>query len=84
MDNILNITNGDCAVDVMKEAGIPGSYLPWRDVLHDGPVPEKLSFEELLVIREKFIVGRNWGTADNIRDCFLETLNALKRVDQYD
>jgi hypothetical protein len=30
---VLNITNGDCAVEIMKKAGIAGDYLPWRDVL---------------------------------------------------
>jgi len=47
MRNILNITNGDCAVEIMKKADIPGTFLPWQDVLHDGPVPERLSLEEL-------------------------------------
>lgn len=37
MRNILNITNGDCAVEIMKKADISGVFLPWRDVLHDGP-----------------------------------------------
>ena len=53
MRNILNITNGDCAVEIMKKAEIPGVYLPWQDVLHDGPVPEGLSLKELSKIRAK-------------------------------
>lgn len=28
--SILNITNGDSTVDLLREAGIPGEYLPWR------------------------------------------------------
>ncbi len=43
MESILNITNGDSAVELMRKAGISGEYLPWRDVLHDGPVPAGLS-----------------------------------------
>jgi len=38
---ILNITNGDSATTLMQRAGVPGDYLPWRDVLYDGPVPER-------------------------------------------
>ncbi|MFT5729985.1 MAG: hypothetical protein ACI8PB_004159 [Desulforhopalus sp.] len=58
----LNITNGDCAVAIMKKAGIPGDFLPWQDVLHDGPVPECSSLKELSEIRSKFIAERGWGT----------------------
>lgn len=47
MESILNITNGDCAVSIMQQANIAGDFLPWRDVLHDGPVPENLSLAEL-------------------------------------
>ncbi|WP_154223265.1 DUF1835 domain-containing protein [Marinicella rhabdoformis] len=34
----LNITNGDCAVDALSQAGVIGDILPWRDVLHIGPL----------------------------------------------
>jgi len=53
MDTILNITNGDCTVKLMAAAGIPGVILPWRDVLHDGPVPAGLSLEQLSAVRAK-------------------------------
>lgn len=36
---MLNITNGDSAVEIMKAAKSEGVFLPWQDVLHDGPVP---------------------------------------------
>ena len=67
MTNILNITNGDSAVHIMQEAGVPGIFLPWRDVLHDGPVPEDLTLDKLSRIRAKFIIGRGWGKPEN--DC---------------
>jgi len=47
MSNILNITNGDCAVEIMKKEDITGVFLIWRDVLHEEPVPDDLSLEEL-------------------------------------
>ncbi len=47
METILNITNDDSAVMDMQQAGVPGDFLPWRDVLHDGPVPATLSLEQL-------------------------------------
>jgi len=37
----LIITNGDSTVELMRAAGFSEDILPWRDVLHDGPVPNQ-------------------------------------------
>jgi hypothetical protein len=84
MKNILNITNGDSAVDIMQKAGIAGVFLPWRDVLHDGPVPDGLSLEELSEVRTQFIVDCAWGTFDNISASFIERDDTLKSFASYD
>ncbi len=84
MGNILNITNGDCAVEVMKKAGIPGVFLPWRDVLHDGPVPQGLSLEELSQVRAKFIISRGWGTPEEIEKSFIERDEILKSFEEFE
>ena len=34
----LIITNGDSAADLLAAAGQGGTILPWRDVLHEGPI----------------------------------------------
>ena len=36
---MLHVTNGDCTVEIMRRAHIVGDIIPWRDVLHEGPVP---------------------------------------------
>jgi len=84
MSNILNITNGDCAVEIMNKAGIPGEFLPWRDVLHEGPVPEKLSLEELSKVRAKFIADQGWGDAEEIHQSFKERDNTLVSYKDYE
>jgi hypothetical protein len=58
---LLHITNGDCAVAVLSQA-VPGSFLPWRDVLHEGPVRAGLSLEELSKERAGFIESAGWGS----------------------
>jgi hypothetical protein len=83
MRNILNITNGDSAVEIMKKAGIPGSYLPWQDVLHDGPVPAGLSLEELSKVRAKFIISQGWGMPENVERDFVERDNTLRSFEEY-
>lgn len=84
METILNITNGDSAVELMHAANLPGDYLPWRDVLHEGPVPENKSLEELSKIRTSYIVGRGWGTADAISESFITRDRQLKNCHHYD
>ncbi|WP_019616949.1 hypothetical protein [Psychromonas ossibalaenae] len=84
MTNILNITNGDCAVEIMKKADIPGIFLPWRDVLHDGPVPEHLSLQELSTVRAQFIIDRGWGAPDEIIESFIQRDNELNACRKYE
>jgi len=83
VSHILNITNGDCAVEIMKKADVPGGFLPWRDVLHEGPVPSDLSLEELSNVRAKYISDKRWGEPDKIQQLFLERDNLLKSYKNY-
>ncbi len=57
MNKILHITNGDCAVEAIRKAGIKGEVLPWRDLLHEGPVPSGKSLRQMSQIRARFIMG---------------------------
>jgi len=84
MSNILNITNGDCAVEIMKKANIPGVFLPWRDVLHEGPVPDGLSLEELSKVRAQFIVERSWGSTEEVTKSFVQRDDELKSFKKYE
>lgn len=51
----------------MQQAGIAGEFLPWRDVLHEGPVPETPSLEALSKIRAGFIAEKGWGATDGVK-----------------
>jgi hypothetical protein len=53
----LQITNGDIAADLLGQAGVPGERIPWRDLLHEGPVPHGLSLDELSRLRARFLAG---------------------------
>ncbi|MBA2483483.1 MAG: hypothetical protein H0V39_03495, partial [Nitrosomonas sp.] len=83
MKNILNITNGDSTVGVMEKANIPGDFLPWRDVLYEGPVPDDLLLENLSKIRANFIINRNWGKPETVKQSFIERDNTFKSFDKY-
>jgi len=83
-NRILNITNGDSAVHVMQAGNIEGDFLPWRDVLHDGPVPAGLSLNALSEVRAKFIVSRGWGSLENIAEDFKTRDRTLRAFRDYD
>jgi hypothetical protein len=84
VSSILNITNGDSAVAIMREAGLGGDFLPWRDVLHVGPVPAGLSLEELSRLRAEFLSTKGWGEFEAIQRDFMQRDEMLKRFHEYD
>ena len=63
---ILIITNGDSAVEAIKNSGIEANILPWRDVLHDGPVPSGLNLQKMAAVRARFIAECGWGKYNQI------------------
>jgi len=75
---MLHVTNGDSAADLLERAGIPGRVLPWRDVLHEGPVPAGLSQTELSDVRARFIAERGWAGGDDVRQAFAARDAALE------
>jgi hypothetical protein len=67
---MLHVTNGDAAVDPIRAAGVEGGVLPWRDVLHEGPVPGGLPLPRLSEVRADYIASLGWGPADEVRRQF--------------
>ena len=53
----LHVTNGDSTVPELRATGLAGRILPWRDVLHEGPVPA-LPDDELRRLRAAFLHER--------------------------
>lgn len=62
---------------MIRAAGVPGEVLPWRDVLHEGPVPANLPLAELGEVRARFIAGMGWGSEGEVRRGFAERDAAL-------
>ena len=67
---VLHIVNGDCAIEALKDSGIEGDFLSWLDVLHDGPVPEGLSLEELPEVSADFIADCDWEVLEKAKNAF--------------
>lgn len=84
MTRRLNITNGDSAAGTLSEAGIEGKIIPWRDVLHEGPVDASLSLEELSKQRARFISERRWDDFAHVSGNFAERDRVIQHLDYFD
>jgi 2-C-methyl-D-erythritol 2,4-cyclodiphosphate synthase len=62
----LHVTNGDSTVKEIAATGLPGSILAWRDVLHEGPVPD-VEDDERRRIRAAFVGGTPASFAERDR-----------------
>jgi hypothetical protein len=52
----LHVTNGDATVPGLQGTGLVEAVMPWRDVLHEGPVPD-VPDDELRRVRAEFLGG---------------------------
>ena len=80
---MLHITNGDCAVAVLSQV-VQGSVLPWRDVLHEGPVRAGLSLEDLSRERAAFIAQAGWGEFGLVLGDFQARDAAFRKAGEHD
>jgi hypothetical protein len=68
----------------MQSGGIGGEIIPWRDVLHEGPVPEGLSLAELSRVRAKWLAESGLGKLESIENDFRERDDMLRRFTDFD
>lgn len=80
---MLHITNGDCAAEVLSRV-VPGTILPWRDVLHEGPVRTGLALEELSRERAAFIAQAGWGKEHEVLEDFRRRDAAFRRSGRHE
>ena len=64
---MLHVTNGDSAVNPIREATRSNDVLPWRDVLHEGPTPADLTLEKMSDVRSRFLADCGWAKYKDIR-----------------
>ena len=83
MNKVLNIVSGQAVIDRVKGAGVQGTFLPWQDFLHEGPVPENLSLEALSKIRAKYISNKGLGSFQEINQSFKERNSSLNSFKKY-
>jgi hypothetical protein len=67
----LIVTNGDSAADLLRAAGLQGTILPWRDILHEGPITQ-LDLDASSRERTPFLAARFRIDAADIASTFAE------------
>ena len=80
---MLHITNGDIAAGLLAQV-VAGEILPWRDVLHEGPVRAGLSFDQLSTERARFIADCGWGAYDHVLEEFRHRDEVLETSGRHD
>jgi hypothetical protein len=68
----------------MNEARMIGDILPWRDVLHDGPVPGGLSLAQLGPVRARFLSQVGWDDEARLLHAFKARDDVVERYDDYE
>jgi hypothetical protein len=67
---MLHITNGDSVVGTFRQVRFPGTYVAWKDVLHDGPVPQTSTLSELSDVPAQALASFGWGDPEKLRASF--------------
>jgi Domain of unknown function (DUF1835) len=61
----LHVTNGDSAAHTLERTSLGGNALPWRDALHEGPLPFA-SRAAFLDARVAFLAETGWGSRTSL------------------
>ncbi len=85
----LIITNGDSAAALLRAARYQANILPWRDVLHDGPVPQTSGdhandLEQLSAVRATFLANAFGQQRKELDQSFVQRDQRLRAHSAYD
>lgn len=81
---MLHILNGDAAAHVLSRAGLPGEYLPWREALVAGPVPQEAGPDEWCRIRGAHLAAAYGADEAASLSSLLEQESALEGAGSHD
>ncbi len=64
---MLHVLNGESTAQTLKQSGLAGEHLVWKEALIWGPTPANLSLPEWCRLRSDFLAGANGMDA---QQCF--------------
>jgi hypothetical protein len=80
----LLITDGDQTADLLAAAGSRAIILPWRDVLHDGPLPPLDTLEAVSAVRAEHLATQFHFDPGTIAATFGERDEVMRRHAEFD
>ena len=83
-NNTLHITNGDAAIPVIRATGAVGNILPWRDLLHLGPIADTADLRSQSKQRAQFIAACGWANVADVEQDFRRRDEMLLRAHEFD
>lgn len=63
---------------------MPGTHLPWRDVLHEGPVPQGATLEETSAVRSQYLGTAGYGNPIRLAHDFGKRDAVIAKCDDYE
>ncbi|MAG58666.1 MAG: hypothetical protein CMJ83_20445 [Planctomycetes bacterium] len=63
----LHITSGDVAAEHLAAHGVRGEVVPWRDILHEGPLPAGVGPAALAALRARWLGAQPFPVAVEAR-----------------
>ena len=82
--SILHITNGDIAAAMLRKLDPTSEVLPWRDALHEGPVPGGVDLATLSDIRALFVSAAGWAPYSDAQPMFQARDTLLREHRRFD
>lgn len=80
----LLITDGDHTADLLAAAGSRAIILPWRDALHDGPIPASDTLEAVSAVRAEHIAEVFQLDPETTAASFAERDAVMRRHAEFD
>ena len=84
MPGLLHILNGESTAGTLRHSSVPGTFVPYADALHDGPVPADLDDEQLRDLRVQFFADSLFGSYEDILHQFRDWDATIARFAEYD
>ena len=67
-----------------RKGGLLGTYLPWRDVLHEGPVPPYGTLEAVSAVRAQYLGSAGYGNPIKLQHEFQKRDAVLAKCRDYE
>ena len=84
MNSTLHILNGDGTAYPFRKTSLKGDHIVWREMLCEGPVPERPDLGQLKTIRFPFLAGLDGSDTAKVESMFYIPFERLRKLRPYE